>query len=37
VPDPKVEIVAGRPFALWIFAGAALTLILDRNIAGLLR
>jgi hypothetical protein len=36
-PDPKVEIVAGRPFALWIFAGAALTLLLDRNIAGLLR
>lgn len=37
VPDPKVEIVRGRPFALWIFAGAALLLALDRNIAGLLK
>lgn len=37
VPDPKVEAVRGRPFALWIFAGAALQLALDRNIAGLLK
>lgn len=35
--DPKVEVVKGRPFALWIFAGAALLLALDRNIVGLLR
>lgn len=37
VPDPKVEIVKGRPFALWIFAGAALLLALDRNIVGFFR
>ena len=37
VHDPKVEVVKGRPFALWIFAGAALLLALDRNIVGLLR
>jgi len=37
VPDPKVEVIVGRPFALWIFAGAALLLAFDRNIAGLLR
>ena len=37
VRDPKVEVVRGRPFALWIFAGAALLLALDRNIVGLLR
>lgn len=37
VQDPKVEAVRGRPFALWIFAGAALLLTLDRNIAGLLK
>ena len=35
--DPRVEAVRGRPFALWIFAGAALLLALDRNIAGLLK
>ena len=37
VPDPKVEVVLGRPFAGWIFAGAVLSLILDRNLAGFLR
>lgn len=37
VPDPKVETVRGRPFALWIFAGAALLLAFDRNLAGLLK
>jgi hypothetical protein len=37
VQDPRVEAVRGRPFALWIFAGAALLLSLDRNIAGLLK
>ncbi|OGR45463.1 MAG: hypothetical protein A2X35_08095 [Elusimicrobia bacterium GWA2_61_42] len=37
VQDPKVETVTGRPFALWIFAGSALTLLLDRNLAGLLK
>lgn len=35
--DPKVEVIRGRPFALWIFAGAALLLALDRNIAGFFR
>ncbi|MBI4352222.1 MAG: hypothetical protein HY550_12370 [Elusimicrobia bacterium] len=35
--DPRVEVVRGRPFALWIFAGAALLLALDRNIVGLMR
>jgi hypothetical protein len=37
VPDPKVEVVRGRPFALWIFAGAVLSLVLDHNLAGLLK
>ncbi len=37
VPDPKVEVIKGRPFALWIFAGAALLLVLDRNIVGFFR
>ena len=32
VHEPKIEIVRGRPFALWIFAGAALLLALDGNI-----
>ncbi|MDT8286362.1 MAG: hypothetical protein RQ748_04555 [Elusimicrobiales bacterium] len=34
---PKVEMVKGRPFALWIFAGCCLTLLLDRNLAALLK
>jgi hypothetical protein len=34
VQDPKIETVKGKPFALWIFAGAALTLLLDRSLAG---
>ncbi|HOI41818.1 MAG TPA: hypothetical protein PK523_02650 [Elusimicrobiales bacterium] len=34
---PKVETVKGRPFALWIFAGCCLTLLLDRNLAALLK
>ncbi|OIO02048.1 MAG: hypothetical protein AUJ51_07165 [Elusimicrobia bacterium CG1_02_56_21] len=37
VHNPKVEVVRGRPFALWIFAGAVLSLVLDRNLAGMLR
>ncbi len=37
VADPKVETVAGRPFALWIFAGGVLSLLLNRNLAGLLK
>ena len=37
VNNPKVEIVRGRPFAMWIFAGAALLLALNRNIVGLLK
>jgi hypothetical protein len=36
-PDPKIEVVTGRPFALWIFAGAVLSLLLNRNLVGLLR
>jgi len=37
VQDPKIETVTGRPFALWIFAGAALTLLLDRGLMGYLK
>jgi hypothetical protein len=37
VRDPKIETVKGRPFALWIFAGAALTLLLDRSLTGFLK
>jgi hypothetical protein len=33
----KIEIVKGRPFALWISAGAALSLLLGRNFAQLLK
>ena len=32
VQDPKIETVKGKPFVLWIFAGAALTLLLDRGL-----
>ena len=35
--DAKVEIVRGRPFALWIAAGAAAALLLDRNLAYLFK
>lgn len=37
VPDPKIEVVKGRPFALWIFAGAAISLIFDKNVMRLLQ
>lgn len=37
VRDPRIETVKGRPFALWIFAGAALTLLLGHNLAGFLK
>jgi len=37
VHEPKIEVVRGRPFALWIFAGAVLSLLLDSNIARFLR
>lgn len=37
VRDSKVEVVRGRPFALWIFAGAVISLVLDRNLVGLLK
>ncbi|MDO8804421.1 MAG: hypothetical protein Q7R35_08315 [Elusimicrobiota bacterium] len=37
MPDSKVEVVRGRPFALWIFAGAVISLVLDRNLVGLLK
>ncbi len=32
VEKPKVEIIKGRPFALWIFAGAAVFLIFNNNL-----
>lgn len=35
--DSKVEVVRGRPFALWIFAGAVISLVLDRNLVGMLK
>lgn len=35
--EAKVEAVRGRAFAQWIFAGACLTLLLDKNLATLLR
>ncbi|OGS07496.1 MAG: hypothetical protein A2270_09530 [Elusimicrobia bacterium RIFOXYA12_FULL_51_18] len=34
--EPKIEMVKGRPFALWIFAGAVFTLLFDKNIVKLL-
>ena len=34
---PKIEAVRGRPFALWIFAGACITLLFDRNLSALLK
>lgn len=37
VQDPKIETVKGKPFALWIFAGAALTLVLDRGVTAFFR
>lgn len=37
VVDAKIEAVRGRAFALWIFAGACLTLLLNKNMASLLR
>lgn len=37
VQDPKLETVKGKPFALWIFAGAALTLVLGRSLSGFLK
>ncbi|MBU2529549.1 MAG: hypothetical protein KKD35_00805, partial [Elusimicrobia bacterium] len=32
VEKPKVEIIKGRPFALWIFVGAVVFLIFNNNI-----
>ncbi|MBI4801008.1 MAG: prepilin peptidase [Elusimicrobia bacterium] len=37
VQDPRVEMVKGRPFALWIFAGAAISLIFDKTAVKLLK
>jgi hypothetical protein len=37
MPDPKIEMITGRPFAVWIFAGAVITLLFDKNIVKLLR
>lgn len=37
VHDPKVETVKGRPFALWIFVGAVISLLFDKNAAQLLK
>ena len=36
VRDPKIEIVRGRPFAAWIAAGAAISLLFDANLVRLL-
>lgn len=37
VPDPKIEVVKGRPFALWIFAGAVISLLFDKNASHLFK
>lgn len=37
VRDPRIEVVKGRPFALWIFAGALISIIFDKNLVNLLR
>ncbi len=37
MPDPKIEVMRGRPFALWIFAGAVISLLFDKNIVHLLK
>ncbi len=36
VEKPKVEIIKGRPFALWIFVGAVVFLIFNNNIVDIL-
>ncbi len=35
--NAKIIVIEGRPFALWIFAGTALTLIFNRTLLTLLR
>ncbi|HAH31638.1 MAG TPA: hypothetical protein DCL44_04925 [Elusimicrobia bacterium] len=35
--NAKMEMVKGRPFALWISAGAAISLLFDRNLVHLLK
>jgi hypothetical protein len=37
VRDPRIEVITGRPFAAWIFAGAVITLLFDKNIVKLLK
>ena len=37
VSEPRIEIVRGRPFAAWILAGAAISLLFDANLIKLLR
>ena len=37
MPDPKIEVVRGKPFALWILAGAVLSLLFDKNVVNLLK
>jgi len=32
VKDPKIEVIKGRPFALWIFAGVLLMLLFNKDI-----
>jgi len=36
VRDPRIEMVTGRPFAVWIFAGAVITLLSGKNIVKLI-
>lgn len=37
VPDPRLEMVKGRPFALWIAAGTAAYLAVGKNLVVLLK
>lgn len=32
VKNPKLEIIKGRPFALWIFLGALISIIFDKHV-----
>ena len=37
VESPKIEAVKGKPFALWILVGAVISLVLNRNLANILK
>ena len=37
VQDPRIGVVKGRPFALWIFAGALISIVFDKNLINLLK